>query len=83
MKDPFNSTGTLEAGEFTPYGGSPREETAQPPAPWPDDFDSNAREALEAGGYESLAAAQAATDEELDALDGVGRATIQKVRNAQ
>lgn len=47
---------------------------------YPEDFDTKARAALEEAGYSSLAAAQAASDEELSQVEGVGPKTIKAIR---
>lgn len=39
-------------------------------------------EALIAAGYADLEAAQAASDDDLDEVDGIGPATVQKIREA-
>ncbi len=49
--------------------------------PLPDDFPS--REILVAAGFTTMEGARAASDEALLALDGIGPATLQKIRDAQ
>lgn len=47
----------------------------------PEDFPG--REELTAGGLTTLSAVRAASDEDLTALDGIGVATVKKIRGAQ
>jgi hypothetical protein len=47
----------------------------------PEDFP--ARELLIAAGYDTLDLVKNASDEDLDAIDGIGPATVEKIREAQ
>lgn len=47
----------------------------------PEDFPG--RDDLAAGGLTTLAAVRAASDEDLEAMEGIGPATVKKIRGAQ
>jgi hypothetical protein len=82
------AAGVHGVGFSTPAAPSTGASSPTPSAPGtvdsdelPDDFP--ARDALTKGGFKTLSAVRAASDEELDALDGVGPATLEKIRDAQ
>lgn len=54
--------------------GQPTAET------WPEGVTDEQRASLAAEGYDTLAAAQAASDDDLTAISGIGKATVAKLR---
>jgi hypothetical protein len=50
---------------------------------WPDGVTDEQRAALAEAGYDTLEKVQAATDEELDAVAGIGPATVARLREGQ
>lgn len=77
--DPLNPSGVADVDGKPGTDGGNGEPKA---APLPESLTAPARAGLEAAGLTTLALAAAKTDAELDAIDGVGPATITALRAA-
>lgn len=74
--DPLSPNGGAEVNGVAVEGAD------TPSAPLPESLTASARAALEGAALTTLQLAAARTDAELDALDGIGPATITAIRTA-